>query len=192
MSKPGSVLDSGATILGLLNSDLDKNGYGVNLLSDQQTLREKKGSEINRFLLSQKRAIVDAMWNNPDLREGAEMKVDQKKLIFSQNQWVNLPALIGVSDKGEITKLEFKPSKEQTRKANHLRKQKDTLAQFIWIDECEEMVSAEIISNAEKPSNEMAWCVSFKGKDFDAIEWKEVGKNSSLEPEWIKETFIDF
>ncbi|PZM84913.1 hypothetical protein DLH72_02665 [Candidatus Gracilibacteria bacterium] len=97
ISKNGTTLDIGATVLGEMGFEISKLGFGVNLLKDEE-------KSIDNFTLRENKKSFEELWNFPSIKNGIDFDLDKLKVSIDGKN-IGYPALIYLDLKNEIQKI---------------------------------------------------------------------------------------
>lgn len=133
VSKPGSTLDIAATLLNLLGfSDVQKFGFGVNLLQDKPTLIESNNNS-NKFLKSWTKDIV-ALWSPPKFEDKLSISTTSKEAVLG-NRVLNIPVTLTFSPELETERVIYESG--TPRRTHHYFISKfSPETEFMYIDTC--------------------------------------------------------
>lgn len=137
VSRAGSTLDIGPTLLHVLTGRPHSIGLGRSLLTPELNLVERMGDSIDQQLNDWKPSILQ-LWDVPDLKHGVKIKPNDQ-LVSLGNRSLQFPMLIDVDEDLGIKEIWF-PDIDETIKQ---RVSNNRDVRGIWIDYCKDMDEIE-------------------------------------------------
>lgn len=131
IDKPGTTLDIGPTLLGLIGAPTPALGYGRDLLAAAPTLRASEpGLEA---LISEGRAWLATMWSYPQIDRGLTVDAAAGEVALGDRR-LKFPVLLLLDEALAVTGIDFDASDDIT-----LIERVSNLAldrRFVWLDRC--------------------------------------------------------
>lgn len=152
-----SVLDVGATVLGLLDEEIKGIGYGRNLFKEK-SLREKQDN-LDQFLRSEI-PFISSLWNWPQAGEQIEFTESH---VLVNNQAMSLPVIMLLDDKGYIRNFLFKNLDKDISNALFEELRDKKLDYYLSLDQCSE--NREFYKEINKKSVEKKYCVLYGNRE---------------------------
>lgn len=128
---PGTTLDVGPTLLGLIGAPVPGLGYGRDLLAGAPTLRlADPGLEA---LIDAGRGHLAAMWSYPDLTRGLAVDVAAGEVVLGDRR-LKYPVLIRLDADQTVAGIDFEVSDDMTLIERMADLPPDQ--PFVWLDRC--------------------------------------------------------
>lgn len=131
VDKAGSLLDVGPTLLSMMGFDVDKLGFGRDLLRQEPTIVETF-PKTNKFLMSQKKQL-SGLWEFPQLGDGLSVDPQRRQISLGKDE-IDLPALLELDDKMTVETIKFQFYSK--KKLISYVAEMDISQPMIWIDDC--------------------------------------------------------
>ena len=129
VSRPGSTLDTGVTLLNMMGFQVDELGLGRNLLNKDKSTFVEKFSDPD-FVLKKWRNEFLAFWEFPDIRNSFAVFPSQGKAIID-GRTVKLPVLIEIDDALKTKAIKF--YLEGPNLLNYIAHY-NSEQRFVWLD----------------------------------------------------------
>lgn len=128
---PGTTLDIGPTLLGLIGAPTPALGYGRDLLAGAPTLR--LGEPGLEALIAEGRGWLAAMWSYPQIDRGLTVDVAAGEVVLGDRR-LKYPVLFQLDDTLSVTAIDFEASDDitLTERVADLSVEQHVL----WIDRC--------------------------------------------------------
>lgn len=131
IDKPGTTLDIGPTLLGLIGAPTPALGFGRDLLAEAPTLRT--GDPGLEALIEDGRGWLAAMWAYPQIDRGLAVDVTAGEVVLGDRR-LKYPVLLQLDEALSVTAIDFEASDDVTlpeRVADQALDQR-----FLWLDAC--------------------------------------------------------
>lgn len=132
IDKPGTTLDIGPTILGVIGAPTPALGYGRDLLAGEATLRA--GEPGLSALIDQGRGFLWSMWAYPQLSRGLAIDSEAGEVLLG-DQRLKYPALFVLDDRLAVTQVKFELHSDIPLVEMVAGLPDDQ--RFLWIDACQ-------------------------------------------------------
>ena len=152
ITKPGTTLDMGPTLINLMGGTLTGLGFGRDLLTEEPTLA---GTYLNlaKYLKSH-RGFLRTLWDFPQIFLGAQID-PEAKTIQLEEQNLKLPIALKLNNSLQVEDVMFDFS-GRTRLQERIEKL-DEDQRFLWVDTCLE-IAPLLASNQRILAND--FCLS--------------------------------
>ena len=131
ISRPGSMLDVGATVVDMLGAEIEGLGFGRSLFGNTPTLVEQH--EDPSAYLRGHRAFLRDLWQFPDLRQGLMIGVNNSMLRMGK-RFLQFPVLLQLTPELDIQDV-FQPI-HSFRSLSEVLSDFLPNAPFLLVDEC--------------------------------------------------------
>jgi phosphoglycerol transferase len=152
IDKPGSMLDVGPTILGLLGLEPSGIGYGRDLLSGELTLVQRH-DDVDAFLRSQREHLT-RLWEFPQIEQGFLVNAAQRRADFKDRS-VNIPALLTLDAQLNVREIYFASWSDLTLMDYLLEFIPDQA--WIWMDTCRNIAA---VASGPSVTNSQDMCMA--------------------------------
>jgi len=134
VTKPGTTLDMGPTLINLMGGTLPGLGFGRDLMADVPTLA---GTYLNlaKYLRTH-RGFIRTLWDFPQIFLGAQLDLEAKTIQLEE-QSLKLPIALKLNNSLEVEDVMFDFS-GRTRLQERIEKL-DVHQRFLWVDTCQEI-----------------------------------------------------
>ena len=193
VSRPGTTLDVGPTLISRLGFDLPRMGFGVDLLGDEPTLVEElattaddRGS-LDRYVRGFQ-SVYDRLWDYPDLEDGLYVNVELGAVQFGKSDY-KLPALLTFDEEAAIDQATLggiRAEKSLTEAVIALPVGK----RFFWFDECAALVHLRM-ANSPEPTGEQCLAHGRRGETLDVVALSQSGFLTEAEARKLLEAPVE-
>ncbi len=133
IAKKGSTLDITPTIMSFLGVTTTGWGFGKNLLEKSQTIIEKYGDSVNKYLKTNI-SFIASFWDHPSLTNDMKILAKTRDIRIGQNE-ISYPVLMRVDDKLNIIDY-VEVESGNANLANMATWNIPFNQYFIWVDSC--------------------------------------------------------
>ncbi len=174
VDKPGSTLDTGATILHSLGASEPVMAYGRSLLGDAPTLVQAMEGEVGANAhLAQEVGFLSGLWQHPQLHGGVRL-LDDRQVAFG-TRTVRFPVLMLVDEQLKVSRVSFGDALPDTLGPLPARQR------FVWLDRCERVHGLAVRPNARPPRQpERPYCLAVGA--MGSAAWQVF---TPVEGEWL-------
>ena len=153
VTKPGTTLDMGPTLINLMGGTLPGLGFGRDLMADVPTLA---GTYLNlaKYLRTH-RGFIRTLWDFPQIFLGAQLDLEAKTIQLEE-QSLKLPIALKLNNSLEVEDVMFDFS-GRTRLQERIEKL-DVHQRFLWVDTCQEI--APLLA-ANKRTFRAGYCLAY-------------------------------
>ena len=153
VTKPGTTLDMGPTLINLMGGTLPGLGFGRDLMADVPTLA---GTYLNLAkYLKTHRGFIRTLWDFPQIFLGAQLDLETKTIQLEE-QSLKLPIALKLNNSLEVEDVMFDFS-GRTRLQERIEKL-DVHQRFLWVDTCQEI--APLLA-ANKRTFRAGYCLAY-------------------------------
>ena len=187
IDKPGTTLDIAATVLDWLGLEADGLGFGRNLNTVEQSLREAE-TDLSGFLLGHKN-FLDSLWQYPQLTHGVALDtIDPDGALILGNRRVTAPTIFKLDDEGEVFDMILASPRDRNL-LDDLQEISEDEA-FLWVDRCK--YTADFANKTEgAPGDGDQWCGVAGALSAGELKHWRIGPQTPLEYEDLTSAFSD-
>jgi phosphoglycerol transferase len=153
VTKPGTTLDMGPTLINLMGGTLPGLGFGRDLMADMPTLAGTYPN-LAKYLRSH-RGFLRTLWDFPQIFLGAQLDLEAKTIQLEE-QSLKLPIALKLNNSLEVADVMFDFS-GRTRLQERIEKL-DVHQRFLWVDTCLEI--APLLAANKRTSNS-GYCLAY-------------------------------
>lgn len=181
IDRPGTTLDLGPTLLGLIGAPIPALGFGRDLLGDAPTLR--MGEPGLEAVIEAGRSYLAAMWSYPQVTGGISLDVATGEAVLGDRR-LKAPVLLHLDDALAVTGIDFEVSDDVTLIERVASMSVDQ--RFVWMDRC----SRTAVFAAAAALEGTGFCVLAGSLASPALRQIPVEDGVAIPPEMLTEPFL--